>query len=459
MANISIYNTQSMVQELRQFLRLGTPILIAEALHMSVGFVDTVMAGRYSSQDLAAVAVGSSILFPVFILMIGILMATTPTVSQYFGSKKLSLIGPFVQQSLWLGVILSAMAMGLVYSIDPLFEYLNIEDPIRDIGLRYLHAAAFSLPAMAIMQSLRSLCEGLSITKPLMYFSLLGLLINIPLNYIFINGLFGFKEMGGEGCGWATAISVWTSLFGMMIYVYRKPIYRQCGLFSKLYAPSLKTQLNIFKVGLPIGISIFIEATMFAIVALLLAPLGADIVAAHQLVLNFTSLCFIIPLSIGMAMTVRVGQGIGANAQEQVKRSTLVGFTLALGLASLTCLLMLMLPMQLAKIYTSDPVVTQIAASLFIFAGLFQVSDAVQIAGNGALRGFKDTAKPLMLIFVSYWLIGLPLGYVLGLTDIINPAMGPAGFWIGIVFGLSVAAVLISLRLWRVLTKPFPITN
>ena len=160
-----------------------------------------------------------------------------------------------------------------------------------------------------------------------------------------------------------------------------------------------------------------------------------------------------------MAMTVRVGQGIGANAQEQVKRSTLVGFTLALGLASLTCLLMLMLPMQLAKIYTSDPVVTQIAASLFIFAGLFQISDAVQIAGNGALRGFKDTAKPLMLIFVSYWLIGLPLGYVLGLTDIINPAMGPAGFWIGIVFGLSVAAVLISLRLWRVLTKPFPITN
>jgi MATE family multidrug resistance protein len=454
-----IYSAKAMGQELRQFLRLGTPILIAEALHMSASFVDTVMAGRYSSADLAAVAVGSSLLFPVMILMIGTIMATTPTVAQYFGSKKLTLIGPFVQQSLWLAAILSCLAVGLLYALDPLFDWLDIKDPIKGIGLRYLHAAALSLPAVAIMQSLRSFSEGLGITKPMMYFSLLGLVINIPMNYIFIYGYFGVPEMGGEGCGWATAISMWASVIGMAIYVYVKPTYHQCAMFTQFDWPQFNTQLQILKVGLPIGFSIFIEATMFAIVALLLAPLGADIVAAHQLVLNFTSMCFMIPLSIGMALTLRVGHGIGGNLQDQVKRSVLVGFGLALGLSSLTCLLMLTLPVTLANIYTTEPMVVEIAASLFIFAALFQFSDALQIAANGSLRGFKDTAKPLLLIFISYWLIGLPLGYVLGMTDMIYPAMGAAGFWIGIIFGLSVAAVLLSLRLWRVLSKPFPLPN
>ena len=450
------YSAAAMGQELRQFLRLGTPILIAEVLHVSASFVDTVMAGRYSSADLAAVAVGSSLLFPVLILMMGTIMATTPTVAQYFGAKKLNLIGPFVQQSLWLAAILSCLAVGLLYALDPLFDWLDIKDPIKGIGLRYLHAAALSLPAVAIMQSLRSFSEGLGLTKPMMYFSLLGLLINIPMNYIFIYGKFGVPEMGGEGCGWATAISLWASVIGMAVYVYAKPAYHQCAMFTQFNWPQLSTQLNILKVGLPIGFSIFIEATMFAIVALLLAPLGADIVAAHQLVLNFASLCFMIPLSIGMALTIRVGHGIGGNLPDQVKRSVLVGFGLALGLSSLTCLVLLMLPVTLSNIYTTDPVVVDIAVSLFVFAALFQISDAFQISANGALRGFKDTAKPLLLIFISYWLIGLPLGYTLGMTDMIYPAMGAAGFWIGIIFGLSVAAVLLSLRLWRVLTKPLP---
>ena len=453
------FNTSAMGHELRQVVRLGTPILIAEALHMSASFVDTIMAGRYSSADLAAVAVGSSMLFPVLILMMGIIMATTPTASQLFGAKNLSAIGPFVQQSLWLGAILSCLAVGLLYALDPLFDWLDIRDPIKGIGLSYLHAAALSLPAVAIMQSLRSFSEGLGITKPMMYFSLLGLVINIPLNYIFIYGKLGLPEMGGEGCGWATTISMWASVVGMAIYVYAKPAYHQCAMFTQLHWPQFAVQRNILKVGLPIGFSIFIESTMFAIIALLLAPLGADIVAAHQLVLNFASMCFMLPLSVGMALTIRVGHGIGGNLPQQVKRSVVVGYGLAVGLATLTCLMMLALPGALAAVYTADPLVADIAVSLFIFAALFQFSDALQIAANGALRGFKDTAKPLVLIFISYWLIGLPLGYVLAMTDWLYPAMDAAGFWIGIIFGLSVAAVLLSARLLRVLLKPLPQLN
>jgi MATE family multidrug resistance protein len=265
--------------------------------------------------------------------------------------------------------------------------------------------------------------------------------------------------MGGEGCGWATTISMWASVVGMAIYVYAKPAYHQCAMFTQLHWPQFAVQRNILKVGLPIGFSIFIESTMFAIIALLLAPLGADIVAAHQLVLNFASMCFMLPLSVGMALTIRVGHGIGGNLPQQVKRSVVVGYGLAVGLATLTCLMMLALPGALAAVYTADPLVADIAVSLFIFAALFQFSDALQIAANGALRGFKDTAKPLVLIFISYWLIGLPLGYVLAMTDWLYPAMDAAGFWIGIIFGLSVAAVLLSARLLRVLLKPLPQLN
>jgi MATE family multidrug resistance protein len=160
-----------------------------------------------------------------------------------------------------------------------------------------------------------------------------------------------------------------------------------------------------------------------------------------------------------MALTIRVGHGIGSNLPQQVKRSVVVGYSLAVGLATLTCLMMLVLPDALAAVYTADPLVADIAVSLFIFAALFQFSDALQIAANGALRGFKDTAKPLVLIFISYWLIGLPLGYVLAMTDWLYPSMDASGFWIGIIFGLSVAAVLLSLRLLRVLLKPLPQLN
>lgn len=434
--------------ELKQFLQLGWPILLAELLQMSMGFVDTVMAGQYGATDLAAVALGTSILFPVIIFLVGILLAVIPTVSQYFGARQYDLIGPYVQQSIWLGLILGLLAMALIGIAEPLFVLLNINGVLRSIALNYLHAAAFALPAIAILQSLRCFSEGLGITKPIMVISLISLLLNIPANYLLIYGKLGLPEMGGAGCGWASAMSFWISLLIMLGYVSWRQDYRLFAILSHFPRPEPSTLLAILKLGLPIGLAIFMETTAFSVVALFLAPMGATVVAGHQLVLNFSSMVFMVPLSIGMVLTIRVGQSVGAGRPDLIARTIKVGFSLALMLALVSCSLMLLWPKTLAGLYSNDTAVTALAIQLFLFAGIFQVSDAVQIAANGALRGYKDTRIPMLLSLIAYWLVGLPLGYTLAMTDILEPRMGAQGFWIGLIVGLTCAALLLGSRLW-----------
>ncbi len=438
----------------RSFIKLASPILLAEILHLSSTVVDTIMAGQYSAVDLAGVSIGGSTLFPLMIFVVGVIMATTPSVAQAFGAKQLLHIGPIVQQSIWLAISLGLLGIVLLRFVEPIFDLLLITGEVRDIALDYLFAVAFALPAITLMQSLRSFSEGLGITKPMVYFGLLGVMINIPINYILIYGKFGLPAMGGVGCGWATTISAWVATLGMAGYIFWRPTYRHYGFFERLYWPQFKTIKQLLKIGVPIGISIFIEATMFAIVALFLAPLGATVVAGHQLVLNFTSLCFMLPMSIGITLTIRVGHAVGSGNAQVAKQLVVIGSTLALVMATATCSLMLSFPDLIARIYTQDQAVIDVAISLFFLAAMFQLSDAIQVAGAGILRGYKDTKWPMLMIVISYWLIGLPLGYILGLTDFLLPAMGAQGFWIGIIFGLSCAAILLCFRVFYIIHKP-----
>ncbi len=236
----------------------------------------------------------------------------------------------------------------------------------------------------------------------------------------------------------------------MATYIYAKPVFHQCGFFLRLFMPQWATIKDLVRVGLPIGISIFLEATMFAIIALFLTPFGDTMVAGHQIVLNFSSVVFMVPMSISIALTIRVGQSIGANDTLQAKQVTIMGYVLALLLSIASCTLMLLAPEQIARIYTQDEEVIALAVSLFALAAMFQLSDAMQIASAGILRGYKDTRWPMVIVVVSYWIVGLPLGYVLGRTDHIVPAMSAAGFWLGLVIGLTLAAMLLGYRVIRI---------
>lgn len=435
--------------ELRAQLALALPILGGQLAQTANGFVDTLMAGRVSPVDLAAVAVGASIWVPAYLFMTGVLMSATPILSRTLGAQSFARVNPITQQSLLLALGLGLLMMALLRSMAPVLAWMDVDAALQPLVTGYLDALSWGMPAMALFLSLRSYTEALSHTRPVLLISVAGLLINIPSNAIFIYGLFGVPAMGGVGCGWATSLVMWMMAAMMAVYVARHPVYddARLSLRQRFFEPA--TILYMFRIGLPVGLSIFFEVSIFAIIALLISSLGAVTVAGHQIALNFTSLIFMLPLSLALAVTVRVGLGRGRNNPDAARLAinTALIITLAIGISA--AVLLLLLRHHVPMLYTPDNEVRALAARLLLFAALYQVSDAWQVTVNGALRGYEDTAVPMLLTLIAYWGIGLPIGYVLGLTDLLRPAMGPDGFWIGLISGLTAAAIMLTLRLRR----------
>lgn len=435
--------------ELRTLFALALPMMIAQLANTAMGFVDTVMAGRVGAHDLAAVALGNSVWVPVFLFLTGVILATTPNVAQRFGAAHYSEIGPLVRQALWMGGALGSLCGILMWNAEPLLQWMKVEPALVAPSMAYLRAVACGFPAIGLYQVLRCYSDGLGHSRPSMVVGILGLLLNIPLNYIFIYGKLGAPALGGVGCGVATALVMLFMLLAMLFWVHRAAVYRTSALFAHFEWPRWPALSHLLSVGLPIGIAVFAEASIFSVIALLIGALGATVVAGHQIALNFTSLIFMIPLSLGMAVTVRIGQALGRKAPRDARFAAGVGVGTGLVFACFSASVMLLFAEPIARIYTADPRVIAVAAGLFFYAALFQFSDVVQVTAAGALRGYQDTRMTMVFTLFAYWGIGLPIGYILGLTDYLGPASGPGGLWQGLIAGLSCAAVLLSIRLAR----------
>ncbi|MFB9885052.1 MATE family efflux transporter [Balneatrix alpica] len=439
-------------QELKELLLLALPIIAGQVAQTGMAFVDTLMAGAVSPQDLAAVALGSSIWVPLFLLIIGTLMATTPNVAQLFGAERHGDIAPLVRQALWLGLGLGCLGSLFLLQAEPVLAYFIEQDAaLREQTQIYLNGVAMGFPAIACYQVLRYYSDGMGKTRPAMYVAFIGLAANIPLNYLFIYGFGPIPALGGAGCGWASGIVMWIMCLSLAGYLDRSRFYRHFRLLHDWQRPQWSVIWDLIKLGIPIGLAIFMEASMFSIIALLLAPLGATVVSGHQIALNFSSVTFMVPLSIAMAITIRVGQALGAGKPQLARFRALSGIQLNLLFACLSFSLMRFMPETLAGFYSTDGGVILVAAELLMLAGLFQFSDAMQVSVAGVLRGYKDTRTPMLLVAVAYWGIGLPLGWQLALGDSLPWApMGAPGFWIALISGLTVAALLLFVRMQRI---------
>ncbi|MFC2971558.1 MATE family efflux transporter [Azotobacter bryophylli] len=435
--------------ELRALLPLALPIIVAQLAHTAMGFVDTLMAGRVGSADLAAVALGNSLWVPLYLLMTGVLLATTPKVAERFGAGRLAEIGPLVRQALWLALAVGFGTALLLWNAEPVLHLMKVEARLIEPAMGYLRAVAFGFPAAALYQVLRCFSDGLGHTRPSMMLGIAGLLLNIPANYVFIHGKFGLPAMGGVGCGWATGLVMLFMLIGMLGWVRWAPCYAPIRLFERFEPPRWPTIGRLMGVGVPIGIAVFAEVSVFSVVALLIGGLGADVVAGHQIALNFSSLVFMVPYSLAMAVTVRVGQSLGRDQAHTARFSAAVGMGTALGFACLSATSMLLLREDIARVYTADPLVIQIASGLLVYSALFQFSDAIQVSAAGALRGYQDTRATMLITLFAYWGIALPIGYGLGLSDWLGAPSGPRGLWQGLVIGLTCAAALLGIRLLR----------
>ena len=433
--------------ELRELLILAGPILGAQLATAGMSFVDTSMAGQYSSVDLAGIALGASVWMPIFLLTKGILLAITPTVAHLYGAGKISEIAAPVRQGLWVALVLSLLAVALINNSGVVYDLLGVTPDVSERAVSYLQALSWGVPAVCLYQILSSYCEGLGQTKPAMVFSFAALLLNIPINYVLIYGKFGFPELGGVGCGYATAVSFWLMFVLMGLYVLFSDKHKQIGVLERFDQPDMAMINPLMKLGIPIGLAIFFESSIFSVVGLLIGQLGAVTVAGHQVALNFTSMMFMVPLSLSFGVTIRVGQALGAGEAAKASFSGFSGIITCALTALISASVMWFFPEAVTSLYTQDPEVVALAVQLLIYAAIFQLSDGIQIAANGALRGYKDTRVPMIMVLFACWGIALPLGYVLGLTDIIVTAMGPEGLWIGLVTALSIVAVLFTVRL------------
>jgi MATE family multidrug resistance protein len=432
--------------EATALLRLGGPIIAAQLAQISMGFVDTVMAGRLSAGDLAAVAVANSIWCTILIFGWGILMSVSPTVAHSFGAGETHAIASPVRQGLWLSLAVSMCAIAVVRTAAPVFHWLNVDPAIVPTAVGFLQAISWGFPASCAFTVLRGFSEAVGKTRPVMVVSLIGLVANIAGNTIFMYGRLGLPPLGAIGCGVASAITMWIMTASLVAWIMVDRHYRPYALFSQGERPHGTRIARLLKLGSPIGVCLLMEGSMFATVSLLMGSLGQDIVAGHQIAVNVASVTFMVPLGLSVAITVRVGHAMGRRQPRHARRSGLVGAGLAAAFMSLTALVMAAFPRLIASIYTADEGVRSTAASLLVMAAIFQIFDGLQVAGAAALRGLKDTAIPMLITLVAYWGLGLPLGYMLGMTQ----GRGPQALWIGLIAGLAAAALLLNARFWLV---------
>ena len=436
--------------ELRTQLTIALPIFGGQLAQSANGFVDTVMAGRVSALDLAAVAVGASIWVPIFLFLTGVLMSTTSVLSRHLGANQAHRVNAIMHQCLTLGILCGLVAFFLLRNTGPLLSWMDVDPAMQPMVRDYLRGLSWGMPAIAVVLALRSYTESMNHTRPVLWISVIGLLANIPVNYVLIYGKLGFPALGGVGCGWATAVVMWLMALLMVAYVHYDRAYRNVRLQIRPWNWEPATLRYLFALGLPVGLAIFFEVSIFAVIALLLSQEGAEVVAGHQLTLNFTSLIFMLPLSFALAATARIGYARGRQNRDEVGTAIRTAFYISATIGVSAGLLLVISRHWIPHIYTDNAGVIELASYLLLFAALYQISDALQVMANGCLRGFEDTKVPMVLTLFAYWGVGLPVGYSLAMTDFWRPAMGPSGFWLGLFAGLSTAAILLGARLrWR----------
>jgi len=427
-------------------LRLALPLVLGQLSAVGMNVVDAVLAGHLDAHTLAAVAVGTSIWALAIVTAVGVMMALPPSVAQLNGAGRHEDIGPLFRQAVWLAL---ALGLGLAVAtalLGPRLVVLIGVDPalVADTRL-FLQAIAFGAPALTLYFGLRGLSEGLGVTRPTLYFGLLGLALLGPLGYVLMYGRFGVPRLGAFGSGIATALVLWLQVAAFAVYVRMHPRYRALAPFARMERPDPRALREFLRIGVPMGVTLLMEASLFVAVALALGTLGTDIVASHQIALNVASIAFMVPLGLAMASTVRVGHAVGRGDMAAVRRAGWVGMLLTLVTQALSASLLLLLPGWIAGLYTGDAAVAALAAQLLVLAGLFQFSDGLQVAANGALRGLKDTRIPMFITLFAYWMVGMPVGWWLAF----HQGLGARGMWMGLIAGLGVAAVLLPWRFWR----------
>ncbi len=435
-------------------LPLALPLIATQLAAMSMNVVDVILAGHLGPEVLAPVAIGSSLWALAIIAISGLMSALPAAVAHLVGAGRHKEIWPLFRQAIVLGGVFGGVMSLVLWFVGPaLIHAFGVTPDLAHDATLFLHAVAPAGPAFGLYFACRGVSEGLSMPRPGLAFGLLGPLLLVPIGYVLMYGSGPIPAMAGVGCGLATAIVEWIVGIGFVAYVVTNRRY--AAIRDAAVVPTSTTSAassiapttwrDLMRHGLPSSITWLMEAGLFIATALVIGRLGDAAVSMHQIALNVASLTFMIPLGLSMAISVRVAGARGRGDAEGAKIAGEVGIALALRVQGVPILFMLLLPLPIVSLYTGDATVAAGAAMLLRLAGLFQLSDAVQVTANGALRGFKDTRMPMVVTLIAYWCVGMPAGVGLCL----GAGWGPAGMWCGLLVGLTVAAILLTRRFVR----------
>lgn len=442
--------SRPLTSELRTLTVLALPLVLGQLAHSGVGFTDTVMVGRLGGLELAATALGAAVYFFLFIFCSGILYSVAPSVSQAYGAGDEPALLLAARQGVWLALFVSVPVAVLLNFSGPLLLAAGQDPEVAALAAMYLQTISWGFVPMLLTVALRGFLEGTGDTRPLMFILFLGLLVKIVLNSVLLTGWGPFPALGVRGAALSSAFVYVAEFSAAALYVSLR--HRRLQLLTRPGRPHGAMLRELVRVGLPIGLTLGFESGLFTVAAFIMGGFSSSALAAHQIALSSASMAFNIPLAIGLATAVRVGQNVGRLDRPAAARSAFTGVGMALGAMCLTGGLFWLFPEQVVGMFmdVSDPLnveVVRFALTFIGFAAMFQLADGVQVAASGALRGYKDTTVPMYISLFSYWFVGLGGGLLLAFVS----GLGPSGIWLGMVIGLFCAAVLLSLRLrWRV---------
>ena len=427
---------------------LAWPVLIAQVAVMTYAVIDTLMAGRFATEDLAAVGIGASIYFSVFVALMGVLIAVSPIVAQLLGARRYRAIGEQVRQAMWLTLALAVLSIFAFRYPEPLLVMSQASPEVAAKVRAYLAVAAWGAPAGLAFRLFASYTTALSLPRVMMALNLAGLAIKVPLNWIFVFGHLGAAPMGAAGCALSTTLVNWIICISAWVWCGCSPSYRRYGVFARWSWPRWDDQRRLIGLGVPIGMTFVVDVTAFTFMALFVARLGAVNSAAHQIASNMAALMFMLPLSMGNAVGVLVGQAIGARQFALARSTGMTGLGLALALAATTGTLLAIGAGTVAGFYSTDASVRTVATTLLVLVGGYHLFDALQVVTVSALRGYKRAVVPLLINAGGLWGVGLAGGYAIGLTDAVDLSavglvtpLGARGFWAAAIAGMGVSSL------------------
>jgi MATE family multidrug resistance protein len=439
------------VTELKTIARHATTVLVGQLAVMAFGVTDTIVAGRYSEQALAALSVGAAVYMTVFVALMGVLQALLPTWAELHGAQKHHELGRSVRQALYLAML--GIAVGVFALLFPgtLLHSTEVPPAIEGEVMRYLGVLIFALPAALLFRLYSTLNQALGHPQLVTWLQALSLFVKIPLSIWFVFGGFGIEAQGAVGCAWATVCTNWLMVLLALWMVRTQEMYKPYAIWAELERPHWPTIGEFARLGVPGGLAVMVEVTSFTLMSLFIARQGAIATAAHQIAANIAAVMYMVPLSLAIATSARVSFWLGTRDAKKARGAARTGFKIAMGLAAAMCGAILLGRSHIAAVYSPNPQVVAVAAGLLTWLGLFHLGDALQAMCVFILRSYRIVVSPLVTYCVFLWGVGLAGGYVLAYMGLgPMPAQhSPNAFWEAASIALAMSALILAAILWR----------